>query len=67
MSWTGDAWRDADIYHERLMRRERRLPRCADCREPIESKRCYVFGKKIYCPECIEELHETKTEYYMSE
>ena len=66
MSWTGDPLRDFDIREAERMRRERRKPRCSDCSEPIESELCYVFGRRVYCRECLEELHEKWTEDLMS-
>jgi formylmethanofuran dehydrogenase subunit E len=31
----------------------KRLPRCAECGEPIQEDTCYEIGSSLYCVSCV--------------
>jgi formylmethanofuran dehydrogenase subunit E len=53
MYYTDDPIADFDRYDREQAQYEARLPRCANCGEPIHEKYYYIEGD-IICEECLE-------------
>ena len=32
-----------------------KLPKCCECKEPIQTEDCYAFNDELYCLDCMEE------------
>jgi formylmethanofuran dehydrogenase subunit E len=41
-----------------------RLPKCAECGEPIQSEECFEFEGELICPECLKSNHRKWTSDY---
>ena len=46
-----DLWKDHEWEKERRLKR---LPKCIECGEPIQSDHAYQFEGKFICPDCME-------------
>lgn len=56
MFFTDDPVRDAQRYYEEKEQELERLPKCADCGEPIQDEYCVEIGEgKYICEHCLEE------------
>lgn len=42
-----------------------KLPKCAECGEPIQSEECYELDCGVICPECLEDNHKHWVEDFM--
>lgn len=65
MFYSDDPVKDYANYDARQRRRLARLPRCSECREPIQDDECFVWDGEIICPECLKENHQKRTEDYI--
>ena len=61
---TDDPVRDAENYIADKEAELEKLPKCSDCGYAIQTEKCYEFGSKLICPECLEMYHERNTENY---
>lgn len=55
----------ADAYLRYDAEREReldRMPKCAECGEPIQDEHCYKFGHEFYCEQCVKDNHRVWTD-----
>lgn len=43
-----------------------RLPKCAECGEPIQTEECYLINDELICPECLEKNHKKWTDDYVT-
>lgn len=41
-----------------------KLPKCAECGEPIQTEECYEINDELICPECLERYHRRRVEDY---
>lgn len=64
MFWSDDPHKDYDRYDAARQRELDRLPKCANCGEPIQDEYCYSFDGDLFCPECLNEHHRKRTENY---
>ena len=53
-----------DAEDERFLSK---LPKCAECGEPIQTDECYEIGGEYICPECFENHHRHWVEDIMNE
>lgn len=65
MSYTDDPLRDYDNWEMEQSRKLAKLPRCADCGEPIQSEYYYEINDECICPDCLESNYRKETEYYI--
>lgn len=42
-----------------------KLPKCAECGEPIQSEKCYEIDGELICQECLENNHMHWVEDYV--
>lgn len=42
-----------------------RLPKCAECGEPIQEEECYEIEGEIICPQCLKDNHRKWTSDYI--
>ena len=57
-----------DLYAEHEARQTRqleRLPVCAICDEPIQTRKLYLINDETICPSCMKEEYEKDTEDYI--
>lgn len=64
MMLTGDPIRDHEELDRRQQRRQERYPKCCECGLPITGEKCFEFGGKLFCADCLED-HERNTEDYI--
>ena len=43
------------------------LPKCSECKKPIQDEFCYEFDDGLICPKCLKHNHRVWTEYYTEE
>ena len=43
------------------------LPKCSECREPIQEDECYNFDGDLICEECLKKNHKVWTEKFIRE
>lgn len=65
MIHTDNPSRDWDRYCEEQDKQLERLPKCSECKEPIQDEKCYAFSGELYCKECLCNYHEKYTEDYV--
>lgn len=65
MYWTDDPVRDAARYEAEQERQLKKLPRCCECRERIQTDECYEFDGELICPDCLMSNHKDWTENYI--
>jgi hypothetical protein len=59
-----DAWEE----HQREQdERLENLPKCSECREPIQEDECYDFDGDLICEDCLKKNHKVWTENYIRE
>ena len=59
---------DAFEEHEREQDEELEgLPKCSECREPIQEDMCYDFDGDLICEDCLKQNHKVWTENYIRE
>ena len=46
-----DQWLRHDAEQERQLEK---LPKCSECRRPIQEDHCYVINDMAICPSCME-------------
>ena len=54
MIYTGDPLDDFTRYDIEQYNRLQRLPKCIDCKEPIQGEIAYEFNRGLMCEDCIE-------------
>lgn len=59
-----DAFDRYDARQEALLDR---LPKCAECNEPIQDDDLYDLDGALYCEDCMKKLFKKRTENYMEE
>ena len=64
MFYTDDPVRDYEGYSAQEEAELARLPRCCECKEPIQTERCFEFDDELICPQCMEENHLVWVEDY---
>lgn len=43
-----------------------KLPKCAECGEPIQDEECYEINGELICPECLKSNHRKWTDDYVT-
>lgn len=64
---TGDPLADLLLRQREEERWFNKLPKCAECGEPICSDECFEIGGEYICPECLENNHKHWVEDIMNE
>lgn len=64
MFYTDDPERDFLRHDAKKQRELERLPKCAECGEPIQSERCYEVDGGLICQDCLENNHMRWVEDY---
>lgn len=64
---TDDPLRDLDRWLDEQELREKMLPRCSECGEPIHDNLYYEIDGKIYCQKCLDENFLRSTDDYMND
>lgn len=57
MFLTGNPLADFLLKDAEEQRFLNKLPKCAECGEPIQTDECYEIGGEYICPECLENNH----------
>lgn len=57
MFYTDDPERDFLREDAKKQKELERLPKCAECGEPIQSERCYEVDGGLICQDCLENNH----------
>ena len=42
-----------------------KLPKCADCGEPVQDDYFYLINDEVICPECLDNNYRKRTEDYV--
>lgn len=58
MFLTGDPLADFDRWDKEQQAALDKLPKCAECDEPIQTDECYEINDEYICPECLENNHK---------
>lgn len=64
---TDDPFVDLDRWLDEVELREKMLPRCSECSEPIYDDYYYEIDGKIYCQKCLDENFMRSTEDYIND
>ena len=62
---TDDPVADALRYEAECERARKRLPKCSECGEPIQSDEYYEFDGDFICPDCIRDNHRKWVDDYV--
>lgn len=65
MCYSDDPVKDFERHDARQRRRLARLPRCSECREPIQDDECYEINGELICEGCLNENHRKRTDDYV--
>lgn len=65
MSWTGDPIADFRRYDSEQQSWLDKLPRCAECCNPIQTEKCFEYNDELICEDCLKNNHEKWTEDYV--
>lgn len=57
MAWTDDPYADFDRHDAEWRSELDKLPKCAECGEPIQDEYCYEINDELICPECLKDNH----------
>lgn len=57
-----DLWEQHQREQDKLLER---LPKCADCGEPIQSEQYFDFDGCFYCEDCLENNHRKWVEDFI--
>ncbi len=63
---TDDPVADALRYEAEQEKALKRLPKCCECGEPIQSDECYEFDGDFICPDCLKNNHRKWVEDIVS-
>lgn len=61
---TDDPLADFDRWDAEQQAALDKLPKCAECGEPIQSEKCFDLGNGVICEDCLENNHTHWTEDY---
>ena len=64
MSYTDNPIADFDRWDAEQTKQLKRLPKCAECREPIQDEECFEINGELICPECLQNNHRKWTSDY---
>ena len=64
MMWTDDPVFDAERYMAEQEAKLDKLPKCADCGEPIQDDHFYMICDEPICPDCLDSNYRRETEDY---
>lgn len=56
---------DAEAYSSKQDEGLDKLPKCSECKRPIQDENLYVFEDKLICEECLKENHRKDTEDFV--
>ena len=62
---TGDALADFARWDEEQTKQLDKLPKCAECGEPIQDEECFEINGELICPGCLKSNHRKWTEDYI--
>lgn len=60
---TDDPVADFDRYDAWCQKELDKLPKCADCEDPIQDDHYYVINDKPICPDCLESGYRKENDY----
>lgn len=64
MSYTDNPIADFDRWDAEQTEQLKRLPKCAECGEPIQDEECFEINGELICPECLQNNHRKWTSDY---
>ena len=67
MCYTDDPVADFHRHDARLERELKKLPKCAECGERIQTDECYEINETIICPKCLRHNYMRWTEDFIEE
>jgi formylmethanofuran dehydrogenase subunit E len=65
MAWSGDPLADFDRWDAKQQKQLDRLPKCADCGEPIQHDHFYLINDEAICPDCLDAGYRKDVEDYV--
>ena len=65
MSYTDNPIADFNRWDEEQTKWLDKLPKCAECGEPIQDEECFEINGELICPECLKHNHRKWTEDYI--
>lgn len=65
ISRSDDPIKDFERYDTEQARQLEKLPRCADCDEPIQDEHFYLINDECICPDCLESNYRKDTEAFI--
>jgi formylmethanofuran dehydrogenase subunit E len=65
MFYTDDPERDFRAYDAKQARYLAKLPKCADCDEPIQEDHFYLINDEPICADCMEANYRKRVEDYV--
>lgn len=65
ISASDDPIKDFERYDAAQAEQLKKLPRCADCDEPIQDDHYYLINDECICPDCIDSNYKKWVEDYV--
>ena len=65
MSYTDSPIADFNDWDDRQSKELARLPKCAECGEPIQDEECFEIDGEVICPQCLKDNHRKWTSDYI--
>lgn len=65
MSYTDNPVADFYRWDSAQQAKLDKLPKCAECGEPIQDEECFEINGELICPECLKSNHRKWTEDYI--
>ena len=65
--YSDDPCKDFDRYDAYQQAQLDKLPRCAECYEPIQDETCYEINDELICEQCLKDNHMKSTDLYVKE
>lgn len=62
---TDNPAKDFERHEAEQAKEQAKLPRCAECGEPIQDDHCYEINGELICPDCLRENHRKWTDDYV--
>lgn len=65
VSPTDDPIKDFERWDAAQAEQLKKLPRCADCDEPIQDDHYYLINDECICPDCLDSGYRKNTEDFI--
>ena len=65
MSYTDNPIADFNAWDDEQAKQLDKLPRCAECGEPIQDEECFEIEGEVICPQCLKDNHRKWTSDYI--